>query len=90
VVQREGVFERDLRFGDCRVRLRFAGGGLAGALLPALAQRRDDAGGGGAVHATIALWEEPFRAHRAEPPLRCVDTRLRGAHPGGRCAPRET
>jgi len=55
-VECEGVFERSLRFGDCRVRLRFAGGGLAGALLPALAQRRDDVGG--AVHATIDLWEE--------------------------------
>ena len=55
-VECEGVVERYLRFGDCRVRLRFAGGGLAGALLPALAQRRDDVGG--AVHATIDLWEE--------------------------------
>ena len=71
-VECEGVVERYLRFGDCRVRLRFAGGGLAGALLPALAQRRDDAGG--AVHATIDLWEESACPRRPVPfPWGAVD-----------------
>jgi hypothetical protein len=53
--KRTGVVEVDLRFADRRVRMRFAGAGLADALLGALASRSDD--GGGEVDATIALWE---------------------------------
>jgi hypothetical protein len=53
--ERTGVVGVQLRFGEFGVRLRFAGGGLADALLAALAGRREQVGG--QVHATIDLWE---------------------------------
>ena len=54
--ERTGVVEVGLPFADRRVRLRFAGAGLADALLGALAPRSDD--GRGEVDATIAVWDE--------------------------------
>jgi hypothetical protein len=55
-VRHEGAVERHLRIADRTVRLRVAGGGLADALLGALAQRRAERSEH--VHATIAVWEE--------------------------------
>ena len=57
MAERVGVVERELRVADRRVAARFAGGELAGALLPALAHRADSGGGRGVVDATIAVWE---------------------------------
>ncbi len=56
VGERVGVVQRVARFGDRRVRLRFAGEQLARVLLPALAQRLQP--DRGAVHATICCWEQ--------------------------------
>ncbi len=50
------MVQRVARFGDRRVRLRFAGEQLARVLLPALAQRLQP--DRGAVHATICCWEQ--------------------------------
>jgi hypothetical protein len=55
--ERVGLVERWLRFGDCMVRLRFAGSELAGVLLPAFAG--SDRGAPEEFDATIDLWEEP-------------------------------
>lgn len=54
--RREAVLERELRFGDQRVRLRFAGHELAEVLLRAFSDRRVD--GEGDPPATISVWEE--------------------------------
>ena len=54
--EREGLLRHWLRLGPWRVQLRFAGSGLAEALLPAFADISDDCGG--ELLATISLWEE--------------------------------
>jgi hypothetical protein len=63
--ERVGVAERALRFGRCTVRLRFAGGQLAGVMLPAFVEpdRRES----GDFDATIDLWEERACAAGAAP-----------------------
>ena len=94
-MERVGVVERELCVADRRVAARFAGGELADALLPALAQRADSGGGRGAVDATIAVWEAracpdgpvafPWRAEDIGP-----GGLVRGSDPDGVVAVHET
>jgi hypothetical protein len=63
---REGVVERVLRFGEARVRLRFAGVELADTLLAAFDDRSDS--GDGHAHSKIELWEG---RSCPEEPVRC-------------------
>ncbi len=61
----QGVVVRDLRFADRRVRLRFAGATLAGALLPALSAREEDHRD--EVDVSICLWERDRSPHDPVP-----------------------
>jgi hypothetical protein len=61
-VEREGIVERVVKFGDAGVRLRFAGSRLAELLSDPFARRYED--GGCDVEATISSWEEVGAAAR--------------------------
>ena len=87
-VASSGGLDYDLRFADRLIRLRFAGSGLAEALLQALRTRLVNPGCGSAVplHATIGLWEERNAADPAPVPWRDVDLGPRGLLRGPDCA----
>ncbi len=78
-----GEVERDLDFGGCRLRLRFAGPALASGITEALAPRQTERGD--RIDATLGLWEESRVPGGARPvPWRDGDLAARGLLRGPR------